>query len=57
MLKLARKNEGPRHATANLQIAFTFEASIKGHSVVGVANSTSDIATITFRIISVEAEE
>ena len=29
MLKLARKNEGPRYATGNLQIAFTFQASSK----------------------------
>ena len=57
MLKLARKNEGPRHATANSQIAFTFQASSKVTVSLELLNSTSDIATIMFRILSVEAEE
>ena len=58
MLKLGRKKTGPRDATANWQIAFRFQASSKVPSVVGVANSTSDVARIMFRnVVSVEAGE
>ena len=56
MLKLVRKNKGPRQVTANGNIAFRFEASSKVSVSLELLTGTSDIATVMFRKVSVEED-